>query len=65
MNTLERKLETNKAEIICQLIFRCCREDVIPNDIIKKEFHRLRKAGFINYDKKTGALSVNYDNQKD
>lgn len=55
--------DTRKAEIVVHAIFNHMERDTLPSKELKAEFHRLRKAGFIEYIPEQQILRVIYKNK--
>lgn len=56
--------EIKKAEIVCEAVHNCLITGVLPSKELKSEFHRLRKAGYIEYNPDLQILRVDYRNAK-
>lgn len=51
--------EIKNAELVVALVAQHCKNDTLPNDALKAEFNRLRKAGYIITDEH--GFYVNYE----
>lgn len=56
--------EIKKAEIVCEAVHNCLITGTLPSKELKAEFHRLRKAGYIEYNPEQQILRVDYRNAK-
>lgn len=56
--------EIKKAEIVCEAVHDCLITGKLPSKELKAEFHRLRKAGYIEYNPEQQILRVVYQNAK-